>query len=90
MKYLICIALALLTGCATQPKVLLTKEGVTTQSFTKDLLECEYEAKKHSQVHSPGTGYRSAVGPELESLLQSNQRFHELTLMCMKARGYTE
>lgn len=85
-----CFLVLLLAGCATQPRLEWRhpQHGDHAQ-FRNDVNQCEYEAVKASGSYAPNNrGYRTSLGQSLADQMDVSSRKDEISIACMKARGY--
>ena len=76
------ICIIIMAGCA--PKTVLTKPGFTQAEWDRDLAQCKYEAASSTQ--GVDYSYQTVIGQSLDQAF----RRRDLTLLCMKAKGYVE
>jgi hypothetical protein len=73
------------SGCASQ--MMWVKPGLTQVDFEHDKLECEYEARKSTQMPSAASVTMEGA---LVAGIEGGMRLVELQTLCMQARGYSQ
>lgn len=84
-------ALLALCGCvAPGPKLEAFHPEHNDQArYTRDLNECDYEARKATGSYTPDTrGMRTEFGRALSAQMDMNSRQIDIGMSCMRARGY--
>jgi hypothetical protein len=88
MKFRITVILCvLLSACAAQQPMILSKPGGDPVQREKDASECRFEAAKATASASSAVSYNLSDAVVHDVMIR--QRQEQIVLMCMQARGYT-